>query len=476
MSNTAIDIAGKPIAPRKDWPLTANGNGQWSKKHAGKVYYFGAWADWRAAEQSYGRRWPSIVAGLGDPDMIEAAASDEASKAAMTLEEVVNLYLAVKKDLRDTFRITLKHYAAMRRELTLLLDFKPAGSSAWRRRATASLKPADWAKLYTFLEDNYGPDGRKRMIALYRSVSGFGPENGHCKPFDFGSSFPLPGKGEIRAARRAMVREHGEKLFPREQIKPILDGLDMPMDAMFLLGINAGFQAADCGELTFDDIDLDNSTFMYDRVKTGVQRAGVLWPETVKALREAIKHRPKVNRDELAAAHEAWTKAKPEGKEAIKRWQAREPRWDKLVFITRFGRPWMRDSITADEAGREGSTNYDGVGLEFAKALKRLDKKHENGAGGMAFKRGRVSFGTCRHTYFTAAKRVDEEAAKFIMGHADESMGAWYDHLDDAKWQRLADVANGVYELLMTQAKPSATGFRFRPLRLAAGAGAAASA
>jgi hypothetical protein len=27
--------------------------------------------------------------------------------------------------------------------------------------------------------------------------------------------------------------------------------------------------------------------------------------------------------------------------------------------------------------------------------------------------------------------------------------------LDDARWQRLADVSNGVYALLMVQAKPS---------------------
>jgi hypothetical protein len=35
----------KPRKPRPDFPLTANGNGQWSKEIRGKVYYFGPWAD-----------------------------------------------------------------------------------------------------------------------------------------------------------------------------------------------------------------------------------------------------------------------------------------------------------------------------------------------------------------------------------------------------------------------------------------------
>lgn len=466
MSKTNLDIAGKPIAPRKDWPLTAHPNGQWSKKCKGQVYYFGAWADWRAAETSYGRRWPSISTGQGDPD----AVADEAAKAGATLEQIANAYLAVKLEDRKTFRIGAKHYAATRRELTYLLDFKPKGDkSSWRTRQPAALRPGDWAKLQTHLEDNYGPDGRKRMIALYRSLSRFASENGYGERFEFGQSLQLPSKADIRQARREQDHQHGEKLFPREQIKPILDACDMPLDAMYLLALNAGFTAADCGQLSEDDLDLDNCTFMYDRVKTGVQRAGVLWPETVAALREAIKARPGVNIDEWQAERAAWNKAKPEGKEAIRRWQAREPRWDKLVFRTRFGRPWMREQLKEIE-NLDNSTSYDGIGLEFRKVLEALDVKHPKGLGGQGFKRGRISFGTGRHTYYSAAKRIDEEAAKFIMGHADESMGAWYDHLDDAKWERLADVASGIYTLLMTQAKPTAKGFRFRPLRLAGAA------
>jgi len=33
----------KPAKPYREFPLTANGNGQWSKKIRGKVHYFGRW-------------------------------------------------------------------------------------------------------------------------------------------------------------------------------------------------------------------------------------------------------------------------------------------------------------------------------------------------------------------------------------------------------------------------------------------------
>ena len=43
----------KPAKPYRDFPLTANGNGQWSEKIRGRVYYFGPWADPDAALERY---------------------------------------------------------------------------------------------------------------------------------------------------------------------------------------------------------------------------------------------------------------------------------------------------------------------------------------------------------------------------------------------------------------------------------------
>ena len=51
----------KPEKPFDGFPLTANGNGQWSKKLRGKVFYFGTWDDWEAALEEYQHDWPYIL-------------------------------------------------------------------------------------------------------------------------------------------------------------------------------------------------------------------------------------------------------------------------------------------------------------------------------------------------------------------------------------------------------------------------------
>ena len=53
----------KPCKPHPNFPLTANGNGQWSKKIKGKVYYFGSWADPDAALKRYLEVKDDLLAG-----------------------------------------------------------------------------------------------------------------------------------------------------------------------------------------------------------------------------------------------------------------------------------------------------------------------------------------------------------------------------------------------------------------------------
>lgn len=452
MNKLNRDVEGKPIAPRRDWQMTANGNGQWSKKFAGKVYYFGAWDDWREAEKDYNWRWPSITAGHGDPKAVER---EEKAAAAGVITDcdfhtVANLYVAGKLVERNALKIGSPHYDAICREIKFLLDFAPKGTP-WRHAKVSSKRPTDWALLAAKLEDNFGPDARKRMIGIYHSLSGFGAKNGYCPAFQFGEELIAPGKGEVRQARRRREKQRGPKLYPREQILPILSECrTFHLRAMFLLGINAGFTAADCGALPIDALDFNRGIFDYDRVKTGVQRAGFLWPETMEALQKSIADRPAINVDKWKAAIEAWKATKPnDGKEAIKRWERAEPKWDRLVFITRFGTPWVRQHQKDAGSGKSDTIRQDAIGLEFRKVLEACDCNYPKGLGGWHFKREDISFGALRHTFYSAARVIDPDAAQFIQGHTGEGMGEWYDHMTPEKWQKLAYVAEGVYTALM---------------------------
>ncbi len=61
MSKSTAQPHSEPEKPLDGFPLTVNGNGQWSKKLRGKVFYFGNRDDWEGALEEYQRDWPTIL-------------------------------------------------------------------------------------------------------------------------------------------------------------------------------------------------------------------------------------------------------------------------------------------------------------------------------------------------------------------------------------------------------------------------------
>ena len=82
----------KPRKPYEDFPLYAHKNGQWAKKIRSKVHYFGPWGDPDGALQQY----------LDEKDDLNAGRTPRHQVAGLTIRDLANRFLTVKKHLVDT--------------------------------------------------------------------------------------------------------------------------------------------------------------------------------------------------------------------------------------------------------------------------------------------------------------------------------------------------------------------------------------
>jgi integrase len=116
-----------------------------------------------------------------------------------------------------------------------------------------------------------------------------------------------------------------------------------------------------------------------------------LWLETIQAIRDVL----------------------------AKRHEPKDPQDAGLVFITKYGKSWTRDTSDAP------------VTLEFRKLLNSL---HINGRKGLGYY-------TLRHTFRTTADETkDSVACDAIMGHETPHMSSAYrERISDERLQAVTD-------------------------------------
>jgi hypothetical protein len=242
-------------------------------------------------------------------------------------------------------------------------------------------------------------------ITRVKSVFKYGLDNGLIeKPVRFGGEFCKPDKAVLRRHRA----QNGEKMLEADQLRSLIETAGVPLRAMILLGINAGFGNHDCATLPRSALDLDAGWLNFPRPKTGIARRCPLWPETLAAVREAVAQRP-------APKDEADT---------------------DLVFLQASGRRWVRNT---------GKSRTDNVSVQFSELLKRLGLYRDG-----------LSFYTLRHVFRTVVDAArDPVAIDLIMGHSDPSMGGHYrERIEDS---RLWAVADHVRQWLFGQAPEDRT-------------------
>lgn len=350
--------ATKPDKPYKDFPLTAHPAGVWVKKIKGKLYTFGGWADPDGALAKYRHQVDALQAGR-EPDPMP-------SDGQLTMLDLVNEFLESKEKLVESGDLSKGMWFDYHRSCARLLAI------TGKTKIVEALKPRDFDDIRAKLAAGVAKVTQANRIRLARIVFKFANDQDLIKsPLKFGQNFKQPDRAALRAERQA----GGAKDFAPEELRAAIDAAGVPLRAMILLGINCGFGNNDCATLPLSAIDLDGGWIGFPRPKTHVERRCPLWPETVKALRDALAKRPTPKDEQFAG----------------------------LAFVSKYGNPYVRLS--------EKGANMDAIAGAFAKILELL------GMSG-----NRRAFYSLRRTFETVAGNSrDQIATDHIMGHSPPS-------------------------------------------------------
>jgi integrase len=381
--------AEAPPKPYPDFPLFPHATGRWAKKIRGRMTYFGKWNDPDGALTKYLAEKDDLLAGRKPRDT-------SATAAPGTIKDTVNRFLNAKQYGVDSGELTKRSWQDYKAACDLIV-------SHFRKwRLVADLEPDDFLRLRRKLAAKWGPVTLGNVIQRIRVVFKFAWDEGIIdRPVRYGQAFKRPSRKTIRIDRA----QKGPKLFTAAEVRRLIANASPAIKAMTFLGINSAFGNADCGRLPRAAVDLAGAAIDFPRPKTGIKRRCYLWPETVKALRKATAVRPDP-KDEKDAG---------------------------LVFITKYGQPWAKD--TADQT----------LAKEFGKLLRTLRINGRKGLG----------FYTLRHTFRTVAdESKDQPAVDYIMGHESPHTSTTY--IESIADKRLRAVANYVHRWLFGKSKARA--------------------
>ncbi len=318
----------KPTKPYPEYPLTPHPSGRWCKKIRGRLVYFGPWSDPDGALAKY----------LEQKDALHAGKEPRPAADALTVKQLANAFLNHKQALLDSGELSPLTFGKYKKVAELVV------SQFGKQRIVTDLGPDDFARLRNKMAKRWGSLRLRDVIQSIRGIFKHGFDSGMMTtPMRFGPGFARPSKKTMRLERAT----RGIRMFEAEEIRRILDAAGQPLKAMVLLGVNCGFGNADCGTLPLSALDLESGWVNYHRPKTGIDRRCALWPETVEAIREALARRPK----------------------------SKDPADASLVFITKYGMPWAKDTENSvvskemrkvlDALGINGHRNFYGLRRTF---------------------------------------------------------------------------------------------------------------
>lgn len=390
-----VDPAAKPIKPYPEFPLTPHNSGKWAKKVRGQLYYFGRWEDPDGALREWNAAKGALTAGR-----IPTTANAE----TIVVRDMVNKYLDRQIAKLDAGNLEPRSFMDTKNALAHF------AAKVGPSRLVSDLGPNDFRVARDDYAKDKGPHTVNRYIRNVKAAFNWADRNLIIhKAVAFGDGFDTVSSKTVRRVTRENSYRKGSEVFSPREVRSILEHATAPLKAMILLGLNAGFYAVDVAALPLAAIDLEDGWLEFPRTKTEVMRAAPLWPETIKAIREALPLKGK----------------------------AKSPVDAGLIFITHWGNRWVHSKTTREDGTVTVASRTDAINPKFTKVLK-LAGCHRKG----------VNFSALRDTFATIADEIpDKNAGHLIRGHLFDGMDAFY--VKSVARPRLEKVTNHVRKRLL---------------------------
>ena len=336
------------------FPLTLHPTGQYCKKIRGKLYYFGT--DKQEALTRY----------LEQASFLHTSRQSRSDSAIsnLSLKMLCNSYLDHQETRATAGEIKSRQIYDQTSHLRAYARF------IGPNRPVSDILTIDLQNFRKkLIKSGKGPNTINNYLSAVKAMYNWATSN---EVIDHAPN--------LRAIKKISAPKIERPVFTPRQIRKLLEHANNRMKAMIWLGLNCGLGCTDCSELRWEHLDLHHRRIDFPRSKTGVRRNLVLWDETVEALKALSKT-------------------------------------NERVFNTDDGNAYVRVVRKVYKDGTSKLLNYDSIGRNFSRLLRKTGIKTEKGVG----------FYTLRRTAATmAAKSGDPFAVQRLLGHADLKMATTY--------------------------------------------------
>ena len=389
----------KPSKPRSDFPLFPHASGRWAKKVRGRFVYFGKWTD-----DPKGKR--ALDLWLDQRDELLAGRKPRPNADSATVRDLANAFLNAKRALVETHEMTPRRWS------DLYAVCEKLTTAFGKGRAVDDLQPDDFEKLRASFAKTHGLATLHTDLTRVRSIFNWGIAQGLIADRSYNKMIVRPSVTALRRDRFAKPK----RIFSQPELAVLINTAPQPMRAMILLALNCGYGNTDVALLTTEHLNLDSGWADMPRPKTGAPRRMKLWRQTVAAVRDTLKQRPKTMEKALA----------------------------DRVFITAKGLGWEARTKRPGETADAPRVGYEDnpVSKQFAKLLTACK-----------IRRGGNGFYTLRRMFETiGGGSLDQVAVDYAMGHiprASDMSAVYRQHIDDS---RLEAVATHIHRWLFPSA------------------------